>query len=48
MNEWFLLIYPAVLFAYLMLAARWQPKGSANVLDDRMPGHPRRGLRPQH
>ncbi|HET7201760.1 MAG TPA: hypothetical protein VFI92_00180 [Steroidobacteraceae bacterium] len=26
MSEWILLLYPVLLLAYLMLAARWQPK----------------------
>ena len=27
-NEWILFVYPFALIAYLMLAARWQPKAS--------------------
>jgi hypothetical protein len=34
MGEWFLLVYPVLLLAYLMLAARWQPKHAPSRSDD--------------
>jgi len=35
MNEWILLVYPFVLIAFLVLAARVQPKGSPAPVDER-------------
>jgi hypothetical protein len=34
MNEFFLLLYPVLLFVYLLLAARWQPKGAPRQADE--------------
>ena len=47
MGEWFVLVYAVVLFTCLVLAARWQPKGSPNPTDEPAPGR-RKGRRPQH
>jgi cytochrome c-type biogenesis protein CcmH/NrfG len=43
MSEVVLILYPIVLLAYLMLAARWQPKGSPQRAD---PQHDRADDRP--
>lgn len=43
MNEWLLLLYPVLLFGYLMLAARWQPRVEPSRRDDGRPLRGRRG-----
>lgn len=46
MSEWILVLYPVLLLAYLMLAARWQPKLERSRADDHHhPRHHARGLR---
>ncbi|HET9694863.1 MAG TPA: hypothetical protein VFP48_10790 [Steroidobacteraceae bacterium] len=47
MSEWILILYPVLLLAYLMLAARWQPKHEPSWSDEhhRRQSHHGRGLR---
>ncbi len=47
MSEWFVLVYALVLFACLVLAARWQPKGSPKPTDEPAPNL-RKGRKPRH
>jgi hypothetical protein len=47
MSEWFVLVYAVVLFTGLMLAARWQPKGSPKPTDEPATSQ-RKGRRPRH
>jgi hypothetical protein len=42
MSEYVLILYPIVLLGYLMLAARWQPKGAPHHDQPDEPAHRRR------
>jgi hypothetical protein len=42
MSEYVLILYPIVLLGYLMLAARWQPKGAPHHDQPDEPGAHRR------
>ena len=41
MTEWILLLYPVLLLAYLMLAARWQPKLESSRAGEQHRGYSR-------